>query len=292
MTLQAWIELWLDTYIIPLRAASTAAGYRTALGKLTTTFLSQNLGDISAFACQREINRIAATTPRQAQICLVALRSALKRAQRTGQIAHNPALDVEQPRTEKREARYLDADELQALLRAAAPTAAYRAVILMALLGLRRGEALGLRYGDIHHGHAHITQQRNAKGQLVRLKTKASRRVLPITDELCALLGHGAADDLVCTVSPSKLRRDLGRAAAAARLQHVTPHMLRHTYASLAIHEGVSMRILQSLMGHAHYDVTADTYSHVYRPDVDAAGQKVIFRIHPPPHYGARLEIV
>lgn len=296
MTLQAWLEIWLTTYIDPLKAPSTGAGYRQALKKLQVSFLGQNLADVAALEVQREINRIGATTPRQAQICLVALRSALKRARQHGYIVENPAAEIEQPNIRKKEAAYLDAAALRALLDASEGTRSYRAILLMAALGLRRGEALGLQYGDLIDGHARIRRQLTARGVLAELKTPASRRVLALPEDLRAALGDGAPGDQVCAVSPSKLRRDLNKAAAAAQCGHVTPHMLRHTFASLAISSGVQMRVLQSLMGHAHFDVTADTYSHVYRPDMDAAAKIIYARMQTPNHLvygvGARLEIV
>lgn len=287
MTLSDWIEIWLETYVQPLRAANTAKGYRYALARMTPAFLAQELNDITAIDCQREINRMAAVTPRQAQIALVALRQALKRAARGGYIAHSPAADIEAPLHEKRDIEYLTPDQLIALLRAAAPLPSYRALVLMALMGLRRGEALGLRYGDIRDGHAHITHQLDASGCLVKLKTRASRRVLPVPDDLLALLGEGAEGDFVARVPMRRLYGDLKMALSDADLPHITPHGLRHTYATLAIHEGVSMRILQSLMGHAHFGVTADTYAHVYRPDLDAAGRQISERITP--HMAFRL---
>lgn len=292
MLLCEWLELWLATYIDPLRAPSTGAGYRQALKKLSPPFLGQKLTDIAALEVQREINRIGANTPRQAQICLVALRSALKRAKKLGYVAENPAAETEQPRTRKREAAYLDAAALRALLREAEKARSYRAILLMAVLGLRRGEALGLQYGDITEGHARIRRQRTARGALADLKTPASRRVLALPEELLPILGTGKAEQQVCEVSATQLRRDLSAAAAAAGVGHVTPHMLRHTYASLAISGGVQMRVLQSLMGHAHYEVTADTYSHIYRPDMDAASRIIYHSMQQKPHYGARLEIV
>lgn len=287
MTLNAWIEIWLETYVEPLRAANTAKGYRYALARLSPSFLAQELSAITAIDCQREINRMAATTPRQAQIALVGLRQALKRAVRTGYAPLNPIAEIEAPVSEKKDICYLTPEQLIALLREAAPLPAFRAIACMSLLGLRRGEALGLRYGDIRDGHVHITQQLDAAGNLVPLKTKASRRVLPLTEDLQELLGNGCESDFVCRVTMRRLYADLKTALSAADLPHVTPHGLRHTYATLAIHEGVSMRILQSLLGHAHFGVTADTYAHVYRPDLDAAGRQISERITP--HMAVRL---
>ena len=281
MTLESWIFEWIATWVEPLRAASTAKGYHYALGRLSASFLARELNELTPTECQREINRMAAKTPRQAQIALVGLRMALKRAVRLGYISHNPAAETEAPAAEKREIRYLTPEQLIALLRAAAPLPSYRAIVCMALMGLRRGEALGLCYGSITGGHAHIVQQRNAQGQLVKLKTRASRRVLPVPPDLQRLLGDGDPDAFVCPVTCKTLYSDLKTALRAAQLPPITPHGLRHTYASMAIHEGVNMRVLQSLLGHAHFSVTADTYAHVYNPDMDAAGVRITKYIAP-----------
>ena len=79
----------------------------------------------------------------------------------------------------------------------------------------------------------------------------------------------------------------LDRALIRADLPRVTLHGLRHTMAAVAAEEDVQVKILQSLMGHAHYQTTADIYAHVnQRPRIEAARTIVRALI------GARLEIV
>jgi integrase len=77
------------------------------------------------------------------------LRSGLDGAVRDGLLARNPAASVKRPGVERREARHLDAGDVNALLRAAEGSRYHPVLVLIAGTGLWRGEALALRWSDV-----------------------------------------------------------------------------------------------------------------------------------------------
>ena len=290
MTLNEYLGLWMDTYIAPKRARNTASAYRYALAHLSPEILARELAAVDPLRLQREINQLAATYERQAQLLFVALRAALGRAVRLGLIERSPMAMVEKPEHEKREIVVLTPEEAAAYMREAHESGS-RLLVLMLCLGLRRNEARGLRCGDLDaDGVLHVRFQRTRDG-LSALKTRASRRDLPVPEPLRPFF-DGPAGEYVADLSETQLRRQHLRTLAAAGIDApVTLHGLRHTCATMAIMDGVQMATVQHLLGHAHFAVTADTYVH---PDLRGLARctDVLFGSFAHHPQGARLEIV
>ena len=61
--------------------------------------------------------------------------------------------------------------------------------------------------------------------------------------------------------------RTLSKACEDAKLEHVTQHELRHTFASMLIGLGFDVTVVAAQMGHARPDVTLRTYAHLYNPE-------------------------
>ncbi|MEN2742499.1 site-specific integrase [Microbacterium sp. X-17] len=300
-----WLAEWIDTYLaLSDRAESTKimhAGYvRTwivpiigtvPLGKLTVNDVNRMLLAMKAAGKAESTRRNAYTT----------LRKSLDDAVVNGLIATNPAHRIRQPGVTRREARYLTPLEVTALLSAAA-THRYGIVLRFILgTGVRRGEALALRWNDIHlaNGHAALrgSLTRRESGLVVSgVKTKASRRTVALSPTMIDLLrrhkaaqaaerlhaGHlWEASNLVFTtasgapVEPQNVLRTVREAAKKAGLQRVTVHSLRHTYATAALLNGVALKVVSANLGHASIQITADTYGHVTDDAARAAAVKV-----------------
>jgi len=139
--------------------------------------------------------------------------------------------------------------------------------MLMATLGLRRGEALGVCWTDISGGVLRVQHQRmrnNGHYELCTLKSKASNRSLtlaePIRAELCAWPVRGLRGFLVDT-TPEHLAREHANAIKRAKLPHVTPHGLRHSMATAMVATGTPIKVMQAILGHSDYSLTADLYA-------------------------------
>jgi integrase len=176
--------------------------------------------------------------------------------------ADNPVHGVMRPADGRRERRLLDAEYAAlgaALRRAEAETvwpAAVAAVRFLALTGWRSGEALGLRWADVD------LVRRTA----ILADTKTGRSVRPLSHAACDVLrGLGRGADAALVFPPTRgegtmtgFRKLWDRIAKLGALSaDVTPHVLRHSFASLASDLGYSESTIASLVGHKGQTITS-----------------------------------
>jgi integrase len=217
------------------------------------------------------------------------LRAVLDTAVRDGLVARNVATAVKRPQVERREARYLVPDDVRRLVEAVADDRLRALFLLLLGTGLRRGEALALGWTDVDLD-AGVVRVRGTLGRsggalvVTEPKTEKSRRSVSLPGPIVAeLRGHrvrqaekrlraGAewtdAGFVFCTrwgtpLDPRNALRALTAAAARAGLEDVGLHTLRHSAASALIAGGVHMKVVQEILGHSSYAITADVYSHV-----------------------------
>ena len=136
-------------------------------------------------------------------------------------------------------------------------------------LGLRRGEACGLRWCDVDlkAGIAHICNQRLrlSTGAIVDapLKSSSSIRDLPICAPLLAQLrAHRSQSIYVDDITPSGLNQAHRSLTKRLGLRHIALHGLRHSMATCSLRHGGDMRNIQSILGHSSYTTTANIYTH------------------------------
>jgi integrase len=142
---------------------------------------------------------------------------------------------------------------------------------LLAYTGLRRGEALGLRWSDVDLDRRMITVRRSYTGQ-----TKSNRhRTVPLPATLATILAaHRLADPWhgeLCFPNSrgemfsrnAKLEKVLQTALKNAQLPRIRVHDLRHVYASHFIMSGGDIFTLQRILGHSTPQLTSDTYAHL-----------------------------
>lgn len=158
----------------------------------------------------------------------------------------------------------------------------WRAVLVaLAGSGLRIGELLGLRPGDVDflRRTIRVERQRLQSNAVAPLKTRSSRRTVPVgqvvIDELAAhLQKHPASEDALFTdelggpLTYTRWKRLLGDAAAAAGVD-LTSHGFRHFAASALISGGASVKQVQTFLGHASAVITLRTYAHLWPGDED-----------------------
>lgn len=205
------------------------------------------------------------------------LRGALNQAVRWDLLGRNPASLVEPPRVERYEIKPLTPVEARAFL-AAIRGDRLEALYSVALtMGLRQGEALGLRWSDVDLdiGSLRIEKQlQRIEGrlQLVELKTKLSRRALIMPSSIVASLREhrhrqleerSAARDrwvesgLVFTtpggeaLEGSTVTRHFHDYLERAGLPQRRFHDLRHSCATLLLVQGVSPRVVMDVLGHS-----------------------------------------
>ena len=174
------------------------------------------------------------------------------------------------------------------------------AVLLDASSGLRVGELLGLKWGDVDFEALEVNVNRSVvKQRITRCKTEASRKPIPLDPELAEVLlnwklqaPYPQSSDWMFA-SPHKngrqpywpgalFRAQLKPALEAAEIPgNVGWHTLRHTFGTLMKANGEDMKTIQELLRHSNYKVTADTYTQAVTPTKRAAQTKLVRMILP-----------
>ena len=217
------------------------------------------------------------------------LRTALKQATRWGLISRNPADAVDGPKVERFEIRPFTPEEARLFLDSILGDRLEALNSVALTMGLRQGEALGLRWQDVDLDLGYIRvnkqlQRIDGRFQLVEPKTPRSRRALALPSSIAAgLLRHRqrqAAErrnttsqwetsDLVFTTEQGRpidgtvVSHDFHRKLTKAGLPQRRFHDLRHSCATLLLVQGVSPRVVMDVLGHSQIALTMNTYSHV-----------------------------
>lgn len=207
---------------------------------------------------------------RQAQLVYTLLHAVFRRAVRSKHLRENPVEAVDKPDHEGKQGRAIEGANWQRLAPIISGDVAFA---LMAFAGLRRGETLALRRADVDFsaGVLHVCRQRvRVGGQLVTAppKSAAGIRDVPISPELEPILREAVRfllpNGLLVPIAPETLAhkwRDAQRKAGITSPYRL--HDLRHTYATRLVLAGVNIRVLQYTIGHASYQLTMQTYTHI-----------------------------
>jgi integrase len=222
----------------------------------------------------------------------------LKHALQWGVVARNVASMVDAPRVRATEIKILSPEELQRVLGALRGKSFYPIVAVMLGTGLRRGEALALRWQDVDLDGGRLRVERaieqTKRGGLVfrQPKTRHGRRTVTLAPSTVAVLrehrkeqleqrlflglGKVPEDGLLFTsfdgspYLPSTLSVQWSRAMQAAGLKQ-TLHSLRHTHASALIAAGLDVLTISRRLGHGSPAITLNVYGHLLKPDDRAA---------------------
>jgi integrase len=237
---------------------------------------------------------------RTRQLIYTVISSALTWAVGEGWLNHNVARVVQTPSAHSDDVEPLDDDELAAFLSVAGAHRLWALWVIYLSLGLRRCEALGLAWEDIDfknrvvHVRYQLKRVRGKGLQRVRLKSKKSRRVLPLPEiaaralstwgrvqgseeRLAGARWGGNTLGLVFTtrygrpIEPSTINRTLLVLAKRCGLRDLHPHALRHSCATFLKAMGVDVMVIRDILGHSQLSVTADIYTHILAPDLREA---------------------
>lgn len=288
VTLSEWVHAWIERRSIRLRP-STISGYR---GNLRRYIAPAPVGSMPLDAIAPE-DLIVLLSPivgrgftRQAQLVQILIGAALKDAVRQRIISWNPMDCVDRIQHRSQITPWLTPDQAAQLLRSAraASDPLYPAWLLGLCCGLRRGEILGLKWTDIDfvQGIVHVRRQLiRVDGKILETppKTSTSCRDVPLPAVLADQLRFMRRGQRIVQATPDGLQGGLDAACRRAGVPRITLHGLRHSMAAVAATEGVPIKVLQEIMGHAQYTTTADVYAHVDRTAVRFAAQKVAARL-------------
>ncbi len=193
---------------------------------------------------------------------LTAIASFYRFLEDTGSAVLNPARGLPLPKVAQRFPTCLTAEQARALLDAA-HTPWHRALIALLLFaGLRRSEVAAITIDDLDMGSAHLlVRGKGAKQRVVPLTplaVQAIREYLPCrpqTESQHLFVSRVGGRPLHARVAGRMLQHVLRRAGLGE--EHITPHRVRHTFATHLIRNGVDVRTVQELLGHADLQTTA-----------------------------------
>jgi integrase len=172
------------------------------------------------------------------------------------------------------EDEYLDFDEAERFLRAAAPD--WKVFLATALKpGLRVGELLALKWQDLDLVAGHVIVRRTLWRNQEGSPKGGRKRKVPLSPEALAALKahrHLWGHYVSCDEAGARLSHSMVKDVVPAACRHaglgkrITTHGLRHTFASHLVMRGASLRAVQELLGHESIEMTL-RYSHL-TPDV------------------------
>lgn len=292
-TVGQWLDEWFEAYAkVKVRPSShqTYKGYienhikpnigEIPIEKLTSLTLQKfykkllTEGRVPRIESEKQPKGLSAKTVRNIN---QVISSAMDMAVKHKLILSNPTGGCELPKVEHREMHTIHAEQLGAFLREAKESGVYELYYLDLATGLRRGELLGLKWEDVDlaHGVIHVKRQVariDGKVKEVPLKTKNSYRNISISKDAVTMLKE-MEKHRVCEyvfpspnggpISPDSVRHMLHRVLKRAGLPSIRFHDLRHTFATLALQNGVDIKTVSGMLGHFSAGFTLDTYAHV-----------------------------
>lgn len=306
-TFGQWMDLWYESFcVIHVRPSSHQAyrGYiknhiKPHLGrvKLEALTMLQLQRFYSKLLASGRVDRIEAAnqpkglSPKTVRNLHNVIHEALNKAVMEKLIPTNPADGCMLPRVEHKEMKTLDLTQLDQFFQEARNSGVFEQYYTELATGLRRGELLGLKWTDINYEARTISIRRQIQRlegvvQEAPLKTKNAYRSIAVSQELLDILRakqeeeNGRSQYVFSSptggpISPDSVLHMLHRVLHRAGLEQLRYHDLRHSFATLALQNGVDVKTLSSMLGHYSAGFTLDTYAHVTTSMQHEAAAKV-----------------
>lgn len=281
-----WLQPWLDHLALERRCSPyTVRNYRQAFEDYHRWLRGSGLADRPLDGLeQREMRDFVIEAQRRYDRRTLhnhvsGLRTFYRFWMRRGRLERNPFTGVALPKMEKRLPKFLTEKQAAALLNApmrdlgqegADAFVCWRDRLVLELLydaGLRISELCGLNYGmiDVAEGVARV-MGKGRKERVCPIGAVARTVLLRFRDEFAPAKGHGDAvivDERGRRLAPRTVQLMMKRYLAQCGLpMDLTPHKLRHSFATHLLDRGADLRLVQELLGHARL-TTTQVYTHV-----------------------------
>jgi integrase/recombinase XerD len=275
-----YLDLFLNYLLVEKgAAANTVAAYSRDLARYHR-FLGErapgevSVSEVAAYLAQLKAEKMA---PRSRARALSAIRMLHRFLLVEGYCQHNPSSIIEAPKGVTRLPAVLSGREVEALLASPLDTGALelRDKAMLELLyatGLRVSELVGLKVGEVNVSVGYLmTIGKGSKERLVPMGESACRAVdCYLAQAREQLLKDGDSDRLFLTRLGQGMTRQAfwniikKRALQAGVRTSISPHTLRHSFATHLLENGADLRSVQIMLGHADLSST-QIYTHVTR---------------------------
>lgn len=280
-TVGEWAKIWLTTYKADLRPA-TVRMYRDAYNLHIMDIIgNMELRAVRPVHIRRVLSGVADLSESLQHKVLITARQIFTSAKQNHLISSDPTEGLKITRHAKpKRKEYLTPTEYTRLLEDVTEPRARVFCALCIYCGLRREEALGLRWTDI--GPAGLIVARavsfpagsNRHDPSMELKSPSANRIVPIPAALRLILAETprASEYVVPNARGQIMTQSAYRKMWTTYVEPHFPlpihaHMLRHTYATNLYRAGVDLRTAQQLLGHASIQMTANIYTHLEAAD-------------------------
>jgi integrase len=307
VTVGQLLDRW-HKVIVATRRETTAINYRYVIDSHLVGFIlpqGRTLGskklalltfaDVDALL---EAKRDAGLAPSTRRLIRSLLVQAINQAIKWRLVTRNEAAMSTPVSIRRAEGRSMTAAQARRLMTTLKDVPTGSLFMLMLVTGVRRGEALGLRWEDVDlkKGVISIRQQlQRIDGELkvTEVKTEKSRRSINVPKSLVEeLKAHKSAQTktrletpvwhetgLVFTsavgtaLDPRNVAKRFTSVCRKAKVGKWHPHELRHTAASLMLANGIALQVVSDILGHASIRITSDVYGHVLAPQRQEAAE-------------------
>jgi len=304
LTVGEWLQTWYELYSKPNLRPTTQEYYGNfikyhlvphigdvPLDKLTGLRLQKLYQELRTDGKVHHDSKSPGLSPKTIRGIHMLLHSALDQAVKEELIRKNPTNDCNPPKVVKKEMKVIKPEQIGAYLQAAADHNVLPMFYLELTSGLRRGELLALLWTDLDLDKHTISVNKSVLGRQGELrvsapKTHHSIRTVVIPQQTVDLLiqEHELHPDNPY-MFPSPVTGTMYHPDAATRIhrkllkeagiEHIRFHDLRHTFATLALQNGVDVKTLSGMLGHYSSGFTLDTYTHITDKMQQEAAEKV-----------------
>ena len=293
-TVGQWAETWFENYAKP-SIRETAAYYKNyvdkhivpnigknKISKLTTLDIQKfyNKAKTKGWVRRYEGMKDLSLSNKTIRGLHAMLRQCLEQAVQERLIPYNPAVGCKLPPKKKKEMQTLPAEKISAYLAAAEEHGVLPMFYLELTTGIRRGELVALLWDDLDLATQTLTISKsagriNGEVKVTQPKTVNSVRTICLPQETINLLIQEHSkypSNPIMFPSPvtgkrygpdciGRLHKNLLKKAGIA--ENIPFHGLCHTFATLAIQQGIDAKTVSSILGHYSAGFTLDTYTHV-----------------------------